>query len=310
MDQNRVVADRFTTKPAAEAYSCRQLDIVDPDEECKYDPFMVTEYIQDIFKYMRTMEDKYPIRKDFLNGRETTPRMRQMVIDWLVGVCLNFNMRIETLHICVSLIDRYIQDNEAVRNISQLVGISALFIAAKYEEIYYPCLCDLKFTCSYIYSDRKILQTERDILRKLDFGLGRPVSIHFLKRYGHIAKVNTIHHVLGKYMLELALMEYDMAHVKPSLQAAAACCLSIGILNGISDLSSLWNPTLIYYTGYEYADFEDVLVCLAKILMTSDTSSFQTIRRKYAGPECQQISSNSLLKGSLVRRLVGMATHQ
>nr|XP_023026920.1 G2/mitotic-specific cyclin-B-like [Leptinotarsa decemlineata] len=257
---------------------------------------------------MRTLEDKYPIRKGFLDGRETTPKMREILVDWLVQMHLKFKMHIETRYMCVSIIDRYLQDNKVGRNTYQLVGTSAFLLAAKYEEKFYPCMYDLKFIGGRIYSRKKILQMERDILVKLDFGLGRPSSIEFLRRYGQIAKMRRVHHVLGKYMLELALMEYGMSHVKPSLQAAAACCLSMRILNGISDLSSLWNPTLIYYTGYEYADFEGLVVCLARILIKSETSSLQTIRRKYAGPECAKISTSSLLKGSLVRKFADMTT--
>nr|XP_023026201.1 G2/mitotic-specific cyclin-B2-like [Leptinotarsa decemlineata] len=292
---------------AVESYSCKQLVIDDPDEDYKNDPNMVTEYIPDIFKYMRSMEDKYPIRKGFLDGREITPKMREILVDWLVAVHLEFEMHLETLHMFVSLIDRYIQDNEQVGlDIYQLVGASALLIAAKYEEYRSPCLSDLKFLCGNVYSERKILQMERDILNKLDFGLGRPLSIHFLRRYSKIAKVRSIHYILGKYMLELALIEYGMSHVKPSLQAAAACFLSMGILNDVSDLSKLWTPTLVRYTGYKYAEFEEVVICFAKILIQSGASKFQTIRKKYAGPDCAEISSSSLLKGSLVRKLSGM----
>ncbi|XP_023026201.2 G2/mitotic-specific cyclin-B2-like [Leptinotarsa decemlineata] len=296
---------------AVESYSYSQVVTDDPGEDYKNDPYMVTEYIEDIFKYMRIMEDKYPIRKGFLDGRGITPEMRGILVDWLIEVHLEFEMHLETLHMCVSLIDRYIQDNEQVgRDIYQLVGASALLIAAKYEEYRSPCLSDLKFLCGNVYSERKFLQMERDILNKLDFGLGRPLSIHFLRRYSKIAKVRSIHHILGNYMLELALIEYDMSHVKPSLQAAAACCLSIGILNDVSDLSKLWTPTLVRYTGYEYAEFEEVVVCFAKILIKSSAPRFYTIRRKYAGPNCAKISSSSLLKGSLVRKLSGETTNQ
>ncbi|XP_074026397.1 G2/mitotic-specific cyclin-B-like [Leptinotarsa decemlineata] len=124
-NQNSAAEDRFTKKPVVESYSCEQLNIDDPDEDCRNDPYMVTEYIQDIFKYMRTLEDKYPIRKGFLDGRETTPKMREILVDWLVQMRLKFKLRIETLYICVSLIDRYLQNNEVGRNTYQLVGTSA-----------------------------------------------------------------------------------------------------------------------------------------------------------------------------------------
>nr|XP_023026919.1 G2/mitotic-specific cyclin-B-like [Leptinotarsa decemlineata] len=144
---------------------------------------------------------------------------------------------------------------------------------------------------------------EREILKKLDFRLEYPLSIHYLRSYGKIAGMQSIHHVLAEYLLELALLKYGMSYVKPSLQASAACCLSMGILDDVMNLSNLWISTLSYYTGYDYAKLEDVIVGFANILVENHSSSLQTVRRKYAGSNCANISLNPLLKVTLVRKL-------
>nr|XP_023026921.1 G2/mitotic-specific cyclin-B-like [Leptinotarsa decemlineata] len=256
------------------------------------------------------MEGKYPIQKGFLDDHEITPQMRAILVDWLVEIHFHFNMHQETLHLCVSIVDRYLQETKVMeRDVFQLVGASALLVAAKYERTYIPRVYEFKFLCASLYSSAQILHMEKDILKKLDFRLGYPLSIHYLRSCGKIAGMQSIHHVLAEYLLELALMKYGMSHVKPSLQASAACCLSMGILDDVMNLSNLWTSTLIYYTGYDYAELEDAIVGFANILVEDHSPSLQSVRKKYAGSNCANISLNPLLKGTLVKKLANRTSN-
>ena len=64
--------------------------------------------------------------------------MRTTLIDWLLQVHLRYHMLPETLWIAINIVDRFL----SVRVVSliklQLVGVTAMFIAAKYEEILAP----------------------------------------------------------------------------------------------------------------------------------------------------------------------------
>ncbi|EEC47909.1 predicted protein, partial [Phaeodactylum tricornutum CCAP 1055/1] len=64
--------------------------------------------------------------------------MRSILVDWLVEVHTKFRLIPETLYLCVNIIDRYLSQVETVRKRLQLVGITAMLIASKYEEIYPP----------------------------------------------------------------------------------------------------------------------------------------------------------------------------
>lgn len=79
-------------------------------------------------------------------------RMRSILVDWLVEVHLKFKLVPETLYLVVNLIDRYLAKKEVTRSKLQLVGVTALFIATKYEEIYPPELRDLVYICDRAYS--------------------------------------------------------------------------------------------------------------------------------------------------------------
>ena len=64
--------------------------------------------------------------------------MRAILIDWLVEVHLKFKLVPETLYLTVNLIDRYLEKVEVMREKLQLIGVTAMLIASKYEEIYAP----------------------------------------------------------------------------------------------------------------------------------------------------------------------------
>lgn len=72
--------------------------------------------------------------------------MRTTLIDWLLQVHLRYHMLPETLWIAVNLVDRFL----SVRVVSlvklQLVGVTAMFIAAKYEEILAPRLVSTRLS--------------------------------------------------------------------------------------------------------------------------------------------------------------------
>lgn len=81
----------------------------DPDENSRADPQMVTEYVEDILEYLRQLEVKFSLKDKVLDGTKITSKMRSTLVDWLVDVHQNFNLELETLHLSVSLVDRYLQ---------------------------------------------------------------------------------------------------------------------------------------------------------------------------------------------------------
>lgn len=71
----------------------------------------------------------------------------------------------------------------------QLVGVTAMFVASKYEEMYPPEIGDFAFVTDNTYTNVQIRQMEMKILRSLDFNLGRPLPLHFLRRASKIGEV-------------------------------------------------------------------------------------------------------------------------
>ncbi|KAF7279658.1 hypothetical protein GWI33_006823 [Rhynchophorus ferrugineus] len=282
----------------------KEMGIYDPDEKTKDDPLMVVEYTEDILAYLRTIEDKYPIKEKFLEGAKVTSKMRATLVNWLVEAHMNFSLELDTLYLCISIIDRYLQVNKSVdRSVFQLVGASALLLSCKHEELYVPDVSDFVFICDNAFKKEQILQMEVDIVKKLDFRMGWPLGIYFLRRYSKVAQVKSDHYNLAKYILELGLLEYNVSSIKPSLQAAAACCLSMAVLNMVSDPSKVWTPTLAHYTKYHYSDFKQYMYDYADLIAKAETSKHDTIKQKYSSSKFGKISLSFKLNGPLIRKM-------
>uniref|UniRef100_A0A8C2QCS4 G2/mitotic-specific cyclin-B1 n=1 Tax=Cricetulus griseus TaxID=10029 RepID=A0A8C2QCS4_CRIGR len=220
----------------AEEYLCQAfsdviLAVSDVDADDGADPNLCSEYVKDIYAYLRQLEEEQSVRPRYLLGREVTGNMRAILIDWLIQVQMKFRLLQETMYMTVSIIDRFMQDNCVPKKMLQLVGVTAMFIASKYEEMYPPEIGDFAFVTNNTYTKHQIRQMEMKILRVLNFSLGRPLPLHFLRRASKIGEVDVEQHTLAKYLMELTMLDYDMVHFAPSQIAAGAFCLALKILD-------------------------------------------------------------------------------
>lgn len=71
-----------------------------------------------------------------------------------------------------------------------MVGVTALLIASKYEEIYPPELKDFVFITDKAYDKEDVLQMEYNILNALSFDITFPTIHRFIERYMKILGVD------------------------------------------------------------------------------------------------------------------------
>lgn len=289
----------------AEEYLCQAfsdviLAVNDVDAEDGADPNLCSEYVKDIYAYLRQLEDDQAIRPKYLLGREVTGNMRAVLIDWLVQVQMKFRLLQETMYMTVSIIDRFMQNNCVPKKMLQLVGVTAMFIASKYEEMYPPEIGDFAFVTDNTYTKHQIRQMEMKILRSLNFGLGRPLPLHFLRRASKIGEVDVEQHTLAKYLMELTMLDYDMVHFPPPQIAAGAFCLALKILD-----NGEWTPTLQHYLSYTEESLLSVMQHLAKniVMVNRGLTKHMTIKNKYATSKHAKISTLAQLNSALVQDL-------
>lgn len=275
------------------------------DKDDDRNPFLLSAYAMDIYEYLRSLELSHPIREDYLKGREITPRVRAVLIDWLVEVQQEYHLLQETLHITVGILDTYLQNAKHIdRQHMQLVGIAALFLASKYEEITVPAVEDLVYISAATFKDSDLYEMEREIFRTIRFDISRPISLSFLRRYSKAATAQSDQHTYAKYFLELALIEYSLCHIKPSLIAAAALCLALFVTSDQNKTaSSLWTKTLKYYSAYSFDDFEDVFKKLAKLVVNARQQKHQAVVLKYSSSKFFRVSTHKCLQSESMKAL-------
>ena len=83
--------------------------------------------------------------------------MRSILISWLIEVHLKFKLLPETLYITVALIDRFCTLRKVPRSEYQLVGVTAMLIASKYEEIRPPEIRDFVYITDKTYKRDQII---------------------------------------------------------------------------------------------------------------------------------------------------------
>jgi len=98
-------------------------------------------------------------------------KMRSILIDWLIEVHLKFKLVPESLYLTVNLIDRYLSKEQVNRQRLQLVGVTAMLIACKYEEIYPPIVKDFVYITDNAYTKEEIIEMEAKMLKTLDFNI-------------------------------------------------------------------------------------------------------------------------------------------
>lgn len=131
------------------------------DERDVDDPLCATGYVEDMYVHFREQELITSVRPVYMEGQtHINERMRSILVDWLIEVHLKFKLVPETLYLTINLIDRYLQLKEVSRPKLQLVGVTSLLIASKYEEIYPPELRDLVYICDRAYTRQDVSSIE------------------------------------------------------------------------------------------------------------------------------------------------------
>lgn len=234
-------------------------------------PQLVRLYFSEIFDFMQSTEDLFQVKSDyFLLQSEINHTSRAFLLDWLVTVHSKFRLLQETLYITVNLIDRYLSKRMVTKKQLQLVGVTALFIAAKYEEIYPPNAKDFLTTTEGVYTKMHLVKMEVDMLKVMNFQITFPTPWRFLEKYPEL-HVNPSA-LLAEYILELGQIEFVIAKYKPSTQAAACLYLS----NLLTNKTQLWN-----LDTFPDSQIQDCIKDFQKILKSSQSHPLTSVREKY-----------------------------
>ncbi|XP_062098176.1 cyclin-B2-4-like isoform X2 [Humulus lupulus] len=282
--------------------------VIDIDSCDKTNPLAVSEYIDEIYAYYKKVENSSCVSASYMeNQPDINEKMRGILIDWLIEVHYKFELMDETLYLTVNLIDRFLAVHSVPRKKLQLVGVTALLLACKYEEVSVPVVEDLILISDKAYSRKEVLDMvnfngrnniiftvsfirtfsqraycniclqEKLMINTLQFNLSVPTPYVFMRRFLKAAQSDKKLELLSFFMIELCLVEYPMLKFPPSLLAAAAIYTAQCAICGFKQ----WSATSECHSGYSQ---EQLLEC-SRMMVTfhqkAGTGKLTGVQRKY-----------------------------
>jgi G2/mitotic-specific cyclin-B, other len=194
----------------------------------------------------------------------------------------------ETLYLTINMLDRFLQMKQVRRSKLQLVGVSCMSLAAKYEEIYPPELRDYVHVTDRAYSKAEIVEMETDIANTLQYNITVPTVHSFLCRFLKAAHADRTMVQLACFLAERTLQEYSMCKFLPSIIAASAVLVARKSLR-----RHPWSPTLVKYTKYDEPDLAECISELNKIV-DNRANQQQAVSRKYSSQKFGAVASLAL----------------
>lgn len=165
------------------------------------------------------------------NQNELSWKMRGMLVDWLIETHNKFRLLPETLFLAVNIIDRFLSARPVATVKFQLVGITCLFIAAKYEETIAPSIKNLIYMSDNGYTIEDAIMAERYVLESIDYKLCYPNPMNFLRRISKADNFDTDTRSIAKYFMEISLVDHRFIAFTPSLIAASSLYLARKMLS-------------------------------------------------------------------------------
>eukprot|EP01079_Euglenida_sp_SAG-EU17-18_P002030 gene2030-3024_t len=212
---------------------------------------------------------------------EISPKMRSVLIDWMVDVHLKFKLHPETLFLAVDILDRFLSVKTVQRSKLQLAGIGSLLIASKYEEIYAPTLRNLITISGNAYSRNDLIHMELVILHELKYEITRPTAYQFIVRLCQVGSADSRMRQTCLYMLELALLESQCAAMYPSELAAVVVHASQTLLKQ----PVVWDTNMAHYSGHEESKIKTHSSQMVESAKNQATAKSQASRKKYSFPK-------------------------
>ncbi|KAH0857426.1 LOW QUALITY PROTEIN: hypothetical protein HID58_085687, partial [Brassica napus] len=172
-----------TLNARSKAAASRTLDIDSADKD---NDLGAVEYVEDMYAFYKEVEQALD--------------MRSILLDWPLDVHVKFDLSPETLYLTINIIDLFLD--------LQLLGVSALLIASKYEEIWPP-------------QNKQILVMEKTILGSLEWYLTVPTQYVFLARFIKATNPDPEMENMVHFLAELGLMHYDTLNLSDAQRGHA-----------------------------------------------------------------------------------------
>ena len=255
------------------------------------DPQINSEYLLEMYQNLLNEEKDLKNLFGYMeNQADINEKMRVMLIDWIIDVHFKFKLKSDTLFLTVWLIDRYLSEKQMKRGRLQLLGVTSMLISCKYEEIYSPEVFDFVYITENSYEKKDIINLEFEILKMLEFNVTIPTSNNFYEIISSLLNFNTQEFYLGKYLLELFLLDYRSLKYKPSEIANTVCYIIFRYRNNndIPLLEEGANDFIINYRNNAMA-YRQCYGDISFLLENLESTQLLSVKKKYMTSACHRV---------------------
>ena len=198
----------------------------------------------------------YMSRQHYINME-----MRSILVDSLLRVHTKYRLHPSSFWLGVNILDRYLDkgDRQVCWSEFQLVGITSLLIAVKFEDLRTSAIFNCGQFCDNLYTRKQVCQMEFSILTTLNYEIFIPTGYHFLTRYLDVIQASDRLRFLAYYYAERNLQEYDTLREMPHLFSASAVYAALVQSKSTSEQprwnnSPAWSKLLQDETGLKESD--------------------------------------------------------
>ena len=251
-------------------------------------PQIPNEYLNDIYlNLLNEIYHEFPIN-NYLNNiqSEINMTMRCILIDWLIDVHLKFNFHPNTLYITVNIIDKFLSIKNCSKKFLQLIGISALMISCKFNEIEIPKIEDFIYITDNAYTINQVKKMEYEILKILKFKICFPTMLNFFEILSENFNFDKIKFLMGNFLMENFLIDFNSIKYNGSV---IACAITYIIMKFYKEKNYKESYDKKYFIGKE----KDIKECAKDICLWIDNiykTEYKSVQKKYMKKEFGRIT--------------------
>lgn len=220
---------------------------------------MVYRYSKKVFEYFTYLDKPYVYTSTTISWNS-----RSLIVDWIIGIHHKLELSQETLFLTVNVIDRFLMARDIPSSKLHLVGITALLISCKFEEVVCPTLDNLIILADNRMSEDDIKKAEKYMLHTLNYDILFSCPLNFLRRCSKSNNYERKSRNIAKYLLELTTLYESLNKYSASIKATTSMYLARKITSQdqCKNLFSL-------YSEHSQEDIKDCFNSFIDILTTS-----------------------------------------
>jgi cyclin B len=241
------------------------------------------EYLETYCREEKTLE--FRIKPNFMKyQQEINCRMRAIIVNWIIEVHDRFKLLPDTLFLSIIIFDRYMSIiNNIDKNRLQLIGVTSLLIACKYEEIFSPEVRDFICILDRQYEREDLMEEENNILKILKFEVMYPSALRYYEILRIKFGIEERYYKYGNFLLELCLLDCKFSKYLQAIIATTICFIILKLFQKVS-----FEKFMNYNIRVKEKEIMECLVDICFMVEFIDSSIYPAINKKYKGV-CNEI---------------------